>query len=1352
MVRQSTLFLLCVVHPLGLLAAAELDPQVVATQPGVRMTMIAEHPDLATPTGIDVDSQGRIWVVATHTHMRPDDYKGPIHDEILVFDMTNRQTPVRRVFYNATSATMDLELGADGWVYLAERDRILRIKDTDDDGVADVEEDLVVLTSEAVYPHNGLSGLAWHPDGDLLFGLGENFAKPWKLAGADGKAIHGAAQGGVFRCSVDGKKLHWVAKGLWNPFGLCVRDDGEIFAAENDPGERPPCRLLHIVEGGEYGYRRQYGPEAHHPFVCWNGELPGTLPMVHPTGEAPCGVLPLGRGVLVPSWGDHRIDFLPLRKRGASYEADLVTLAKGGRYFRPTCIAQDLNVGGSKRVWYLADWVDGRYNAHGLGRLWKLEIDLNKATWVGPLDLEPPTKAAKLAIRLRRGDASHNVETLRQLASDKDPFVARAALMALSRDTVNWSPDKVGQWPSRDRAQAVMALHLARSDPDKWLPMFLADSAEVRFQALRWIADLELKQFLADVEAVLNSSDINYTLFEAALAAWNTLKGKPEAGIHDIDALLARVRDADSSPRLRAYALRLLPTQPRAAAGDVGSLPARKFPNGVSLQLLRELLAVDDSELSLEVVRAAAGNSGDAQRLLLEIAGDEEQPANLRAEAVAGLASAAPSHTDTLLKLANDDRRAVRREAVRCLRTVPLSGEQKDALRALAQRHPESSNLITAVLAPDSLKANRPAPSDIKAWLQMLDEVPGAADVENGRRIFHHDRVGTCSHCHRHSGRGNTVGPDLTLLSQRATREWLLTSILDPSREMAPEYQPRTLVLNDGRSFTGIRLRSYTREQIRDAHGQTRTFDRGDVESIMDSSVSFMPTGLVDMLTTRELRDLLAFLIHSRDANPLSATQVGANSNSDDRAMVMTPLVRTVDLNVGETQTVRLSNGKSTKIKLLNLKETRDPIRQAVRSAKVTVEVDGQEITLESGMYNLPLQVADAQVDCPVTSGCNTNGTPAFWGLDKAARLRVWPAESPLTAPGSFIYPVDQRWFATRTWFDNEPVDGGAKILPKIYYHSGLDIGASEAQVRVLAATKALVVSVGDDVLAGHDSGTPVAARYDVVYLMDRRGWYYRYSHLHQINNKLLPGRFVDQGTEIGLVGKRGASGGWSHLHFEIKNRQPSGKWGTQAGYAFLWEAYRNQYKPALVANSRRKSFLLAGEAATLDATKSWSATDSIHSYEWTFSDGSHASGPTVSRVYSKPGFYSEILKVTDKAGHVDYDFAEVHVVDPKTPNQYAPGIHAVYWPTFNNRVNLPITFKVRSFREPFGEEVWDFGDGSPPVRVKSDGNVDPLAKDGYAVTQHTYRQPGHYLVRVQRRTASGQIATARLHVRVAAE
>lgn len=852
--------------------AEEREPQIETLQPGVTLSLVAEHPALATPTGIDVDDQGRVWVVATHTHFRPDDYVGPEHDEILIFTDEDGDGKAERrdVFYNATDATMDLELGPDGWVYLAERDRIIRVKDSDDDGKADVEENVAVLQTEADYPHNGLEGLAWHPDGTLVFGLGENFAKPWTLTGADGIAIRGTGEGGIFRCSPTGTSLRRIAQGFWNPFGICVRSDGEIFAAENDPGERPPCRLLHIVEGGDYGYQRNYGSEAHHPFVGWNGELRGTLPMIHPCGEAPCGIAPIGNGLLVPSWSDHRIDFFRLRANGASFEAERMLLVQGGRYFRPGCIASaDAASDGNRstRKWYLSDWVDGRYQAHGFGRLWKLEIDMNEAAWVGGLDLEPPTVDSKRVVELRDSTLTHDRSELLALAQQKDPFLARAALLALAQDASQWTPNVVATWSAGDRVQAVLALKLAEASPDVWVTNFLNDeNPDVQFETLRWISDTGLTAFLPDVEDFLNRSDLDYQRFEAAIATWNTLSGKPENGIRNSELLLARVKDDSSPANLRAYALRLLPNQSRPAS-QAGDSPVRSLSNGLTLEVLQQLLSVDDEVLSLEAVRTLAGISSASQMLLATIAADPQQRLKLRAEAVAGLSEVASQHVELLLQLAADSQQTVREEALRCLRSEKLSAEETRRLKEIAAQHSESMDLFQAVLNPLMLTAGRPAATDTTAWRTALQAIEGEPDPESGRRIFHHARLGQCARCHRHNGRGNVVGPDLSRVNHREDGAWLLQSILEPSRQMAPEYLPRTIVLKSGKTFTGIRLRSSTKEAMRDSSGQTRTFDRNDIESMIEATVSFMPQDIVDTLTLREIRDLIAFLESSHSAD-----------------------------------------------------------------------------------------------------------------------------------------------------------------------------------------------------------------------------------------------------------------------------------------------------------------------------------------------------------------------------------------------------------------------------------------------------------------------------------------------------
>lgn len=837
--------------------AEERLPEVEILHPGVRLSVVAEHPDIATPTGVDVDKDGRVWAVACHTHMPPKDYDGPTMDEILIFEPDG----TRQIFYDKTSQTMDLELGEDGWVYLAERDRILRVRDSDGDGKGDVEETLVELVSEAVYPHNALSGLAWDPNGELVFGLGENFAKAWDLNARDGSSIPGIDRGGVFRITPEGGDLRKIAEGLWNPFGVTVRADGEIFAAENDPGEHPPCKVLHIVQDGDYGYRRRYGGATPHPFVCWNGELRGTLPMIHPSGEAPCGVVPLGRGLLMPSWGDHRIDFFALEPEGASFSAKKVTLVRGSRYFRPACIVHDRHrEDDGMAVFYLTDWVDGRYPVHGYGRLWKLEIDLEKASWVGPLDLEPRNEVSALAEQLRSGDSNLSREKLFELSRDSDPFIASAALSSLRRLATDWKPAEIALWSAADRIQAVQALRLAKADPVPWIDgLFSDEETGVQFEALRWIADENHTQFLPAVDELLARDELAFEVFEAAVAAHTSLSGTPEVGMRNPELLLARVKAENSSPAIRAFALRLLPVRSMAPVKD-SSTPKASLPEGLTIKLLQELLALKNSELSLEVVRVFSVNPAAMSEPLVAVAKDGSAETQIRAEAVLGLASVANEHLPLLFDLAEHSNSDLREEALRALRGQTLSDEQVRRLRTVAEQHPTSAPLVAALTKPEILTEGRPPLSDTASWQKRIAAIKTPPDPAAGERIFHHPRIALCANCHRSSGRGTVVGPDLTHVGGRDDSDWLLGAILDPNRDIAPQFMPRVITLNDDSVHVGIRLRSYVNEQIRDALGRNHTFNRNDVKSIEDLSVSFMPTGLPLGMTDRELRDLLAFL------------------------------------------------------------------------------------------------------------------------------------------------------------------------------------------------------------------------------------------------------------------------------------------------------------------------------------------------------------------------------------------------------------------------------------------------------------------------------------------------------------
>ena len=130
------------------------------------------------------------------------------------------------------------------------------------------------------------------------------------------------------------------------------------------------------------------------------------------------------------------------------------------------------------------------------------------------------------------------------------------------------------------------------------------------------------------------------------------------------------------------------------------------------------------------------------------------------------------------------------------------------------------------------------------------------------------------------------------------------------------------------------------------------------------------------------------------------------------------------------------------------------------------------------------------------------------------------------------------------------------------------------------------------------------------------------------------------------------------------------------------------------------------------------------------------------------PGEYSEILKVTDSAGNVDYDFIVVQVYDRDNTDQTIPVMQTAYHPSLDIKPDDPVTFLVRSFNTKVGSEIWDFGDGSPQVSVRSETpNRQNYTEGKFAETVHSFAEPGDYIVRVERIDEAGIIAIAHLHV-----
>ncbi|MCH8924398.1 MAG: c-type cytochrome, partial [Planctomycetes bacterium] len=158
-------------------------------------------------------------------------------------------------------------------------------------------------------------------------------------------------------------------------------------------------------------------------------------------------------------------------------------------------------------------------------------------------------------------------------------------------------------------------------------------------------------------------------------------------------------------------------------------------------------------------------------------------------------------------------------------------------------------------------KQNRPPADDIDAWMKRL---AGKADPAAGARIFFHERSGGCFACHRVDGRGGEVGPDLSTAGNYGRRR-LIESILLPSREIAPQYVPWTLVKDDGTLLTAVLVSEQGENQLyADATGKLIRLERKTIVDRKPQPISIMPDGLAAQLTDQELRDLLAFLAKRR--------------------------------------------------------------------------------------------------------------------------------------------------------------------------------------------------------------------------------------------------------------------------------------------------------------------------------------------------------------------------------------------------------------------------------------------------------------------------------------------------------
>jgi putative membrane-bound dehydrogenase-like protein len=142
-----------------------------------------------------------------------------------------------------------------------------------------------------------------------------------------------------------------------------------------------------------------------------------------------------------------------------------------------------------------------------------------------------------------------------------------------------------------------------------------------------------------------------------------------------------------------------------------------------------------------------------------------------------------------------------------------------------------------------------------------------AGNRERGREVF----AKVCATCHQAEGRGIDVGPNLATVTNRSPED-LLVHILDPNREVAPNFVNYNVATAQGRVISGIITEeSASAIVVKRSEAATDVIPREQIEQVKSTGLSLMPEGLEKGLSVQEFADLIAFVRTIRATAPEAA-------------------------------------------------------------------------------------------------------------------------------------------------------------------------------------------------------------------------------------------------------------------------------------------------------------------------------------------------------------------------------------------------------------------------------------------------------------------------------------------------
>lgn len=737
---------------------------------------------------------------------------------------------------------------------------LYRLRDTNQD---DHFDEITLLQELLGQGEHGPHGVVASPDKKSLYVVWGNFTRPKTIPLKSSPLIlpfkednlfpsikdpRGHAHnvqlpaGSIAKTDLQGSRWDFISAGYRNAYDLAINDEGDLFTYDSDmewdmgmPWYRP-TRIVHAVSGSDYGWRTGSGK--------WPDWYIDSLPPVINMGPGSPTGLAFGRGaynfpkkyqnaLFALDWTYGTIYAIHLEKHGASYKATKESFI----YSLPLPVT-DITTAMDGNMYFLTG---GRKTGSHLFRIsYKNPIakELDKSETV-------KTKLQDLRKHLESFHGQRMPNAIDQAwphLNHSDRFIRHAARVAIEHQPYKLWKEKAFTELEPQAAFNALTLIARKANPE--------DKNEALLQLLRFKPSQIEKNLQLD---------------------W----------MRSLQLLIKRLGEPDPSENLKLIqSIRdLYPSQDYRVNREARALLVFLKDPFITEELVE--LLYQDSENKIEKIDPDFLNRGrNYGKVIQEIL---EKPPETEKIHYALLLRFAETGWTTELRnrfftwtrthiksdIAGGKSFKPYLEQIEKLALVRIEDElEKSQIYELFSKIEEKIVRKEMELP----KAKGPGRSwTVESVEQLADNKLKNRDLTNGAKMY---KAALCSQCHRFSGEGGDIGPDLTLAGGKFSLRDLARSIIHPSEVISDQYENSTIHLHSGHTYFGRILKS-DKKQIEFRENPyleaTTVVKRKKIKSIEASSYSPMPPSLINMLNSDELLDLLAYLtsMGRSSSNPL---------------------------------------------------------------------------------------------------------------------------------------------------------------------------------------------------------------------------------------------------------------------------------------------------------------------------------------------------------------------------------------------------------------------------------------------------------------------------------------------------